>query len=127
MGFQIGVSLSSIMFVLNSFFFLGVTEHLLENPEHLSAIRALAAVCLDTWKTFAQTTGAKSFSDEFLPQTLWHLFSAQDPPSPHPKAILPLSLLLVLLVMCDSFVDIFKALILKLRHCTELLSEAKVS
>lgn len=44
------------------FFLLGVTEHLLENPEHLSAIRALAAVCLDTWKTFAQTTGAKSFS-----------------------------------------------------------------
>lgn len=49
-------------FVCSKLSFLGVTEHLLENPEHLSAIRALAAVCLDTWKTFAQTTGAKSFS-----------------------------------------------------------------
>lgn len=48
------------------FFFLGLlnsAEHLLENQEHLSAIRALAAVRLHTWKTFAQTAGAKSFSD----------------------------------------------------------------
>lgn len=48
------------------FSFVGLTnsaEHLLENQEHLSAIRTLAAVRLDTWKTFAQTAGAKSFSD----------------------------------------------------------------
>lgn len=47
-------------------YFLGLlnsAEHLLENQEHLSAIRALATVRLDTWKTFAQTAGAKSFSD----------------------------------------------------------------
>lgn len=51
-------------------FCLNGAEHFLENREHLSAIRAFAAVRLDTWKTFAQTVGAKSFSplDEFLPK-----------------------------------------------------------
>lgn len=71
------------------FFFLGVTEHLLENPEHLSAIRALAAVCLDTWKTFAQTTGAKSFSgsDEmsFYPKLCGICSLLKTPPRPPPK------------------------------------------
>lgn len=53
-------------------FFLSLlkgAKQFLENQEHLSAIRAFAAMRLDTWKTFAETTGAKSFPlDEFLPE-----------------------------------------------------------
>lgn len=70
-------------------------EHLLENQEHLSAIRALAAVRLDTWKTFAQTAGAKRFSDwmSLSPQTLWHLLSSFcTPPTPTTTTTLLLSL-----------------------------------
>lgn len=55
-----------------AFFFLRLLKgekQFLENQEHLSAIRAFAAMRLDTWKTFAETTGAKSFPlDEFLPE-----------------------------------------------------------
>lgn len=87
------------------FFFLMVflqngAEHLLENQEHLSAIRALASARLDTWKTFAQTAGAKSFSD-------WKSFSPKlcgicSPLSFSLSLCLPAttSLLSLFLVMC---------------------------
>lgn len=60
---------------------------------------SLATVRLDTWKTFAQTAGAKSLLQigRVLPQTLWHLCS-----SGTSHLLLPLPLFLPLLHLLQT-------------------------